>query len=408
MIFFLRYSFALLLKCTLPVLLVVAPLSFGDEYYPEPDSAAGWRKNTDPGFMRSLGLDPDNVDAFGEYNLSITKTSHIKGRDYHKYTGALVIKDGWIVGEWYNREDGADYMNYLSSVGKTFALACFGIVEKDGQEGRVDHVLDRNSRVYDPRWLGIGFPLSDERKRDITFEQIFQHTSGLCPQKTADGRLIENGRDRWTDYASWVLGQEERWHQTHKLYFSPGRPEEFADRETWGAHEGAYSSVGFAHIGLVIQGLYGIPAHQFLWERLLRPLGFSGIDFHNPPNPPKIKWFSAGGLRMTTRDFGRFAYFLSRGGRWNGRLLVPDGWVDSFTSSPNYQNLRSNVDGYFGENYPADMFRLFGSGGNFAFVVPGYDLIAIRTSRTALFLQKVLERDFLRRVFLMIPGYVVD
>ena len=111
---------------------------------------------------------------------------------------------------------------------------------------------------------------------------------------------------------------------------------------------------------------------------------------------------------MTTRDLGRFAYFLSRDGRWDGRRLLPDGWVESFTSIPNYPNIRSNVDGYFGQEFPPDMFRLFGSGGNLVFIVPGHDLIAIRTGRTSNALAKILERDFLRRVFLMIPGYDVE
>ena len=119
-------------------------------------------------------------------------------------------------------------------------------------------------------------------------------------------------------------------------------------------------------------------------------------------------WFSAGGLRMTARDLARFAYLLLRDGRWGDRRLLPEGWVESFTSSPNYPNLRSNVDGYFGRKYPPDMYRLFGSGGNLVFVIPSYDLIAIRTGRAVNALTKVLQRDFLRRTFLMLPGFEVE
>lgn len=392
-----------------PVLLAISTSTVpANDYYPSPGSQGGWRKNVEPEFIRSRGLDPLNVKAFGEYNLSIPNQSHIEGHDYHEHTGALVIKDGWIVGEWYRRPDGATYMNYLSSIGKSLALACFGIAELDGVRGATDTVIGRNSRVYDRRWLETGFPLSDERKQEITFEQVFRHTSGICPQITAQGKILEKGRDRWTDYDAWVVGHDPKWPQTAKLYFDPGQVQDFDGRERWGGHEGAYSSVAFAHVGLVIRGLYGVPAHQFLWERLLQPLGFSGIDYHKPPQPPDIMWFTAGGVRMTTRDLGRFAYLLLRGGRWEDHRLLPEGWVESFTSSPDYQNLRSNVDGYFGRAYPPDMFRLFGSGGNFVFIVPGLDLIAIRTGRTANALTKILQRDFLRRVFLMIPGYEVE
>jgi len=386
----------------------VPALTLAEDYYPPPESQGGWRKNVDPEFIRSRGLDPVHVEGFGGYSLSVPNETVIENHDFHEHTGALVIKDGWIVGERYRSSDGAGYMHYLSSIGKSFALACFGIVELDGLEGRIPDRINRNSRVYDTRWLEQGFPLSDPRKQQITFEQVFQHTSGICPQNAADGRILEKGRNLWSDYDAWVVGHEDQWPQTKRLYFDPGRIPQPGVREGWSGREGSYSSVAFAHIGLVLRGLYDMPAHQFLWERLLEPLGFSGIDYHEPPHPGRIMWFTAGGLRMTTRDLARFAYFLLRDGRWKDKRLLPDGWVRSFTSSPDYPNIRSNVDGYFGRKYPPDMFRLLGSGGNFVFVVPGYDLIAIRTGRTANALMKVLQRDLLRRLFLMIPEYQAE
>jgi len=397
------------MKIASPILLVVAMLGLAansaGQYFPESDAEEGWRKNTDPDFVRSLGLDPEHVEGFGGYNMSI-KNAQIGTSDYGKHKGALLIKDGWIVGEWYNRPDGASFKNYLSSVGKTLALACFGIMVRDGMSGAIDYKIDRNSKLYDKRWFEAGFPLSDPGKTEITFDHVFRHTSGICPQKTADGVIVERGRNHWTDYASWVVGRDRRWPQTSMLYFTPGVPQQYPGRERWGAHEGVYSSVAFAHIGLVISEVYGMPAYRFLWRRLLKPLGFSGLDFHNPPQPPDIRWFTAGGLRITTRDFARFAYFLLHEGLWENEQMVPEGWIESFTSTPYYPNLRSNVDGYFGEQYPKDMFRVFGSGGNFAFIVPGYNLIAVRTGRINNFFMDALERDLLRRLFLVLPGYL--
>ena len=43
--------------------------------------------------------------------------------------------------------------------------------------------------------------------------------------------------------------------------------------------------------------------------------------------------------------------------------------------------MRSNVDGYFGAQYPKDMYRIAGSGLNWAYIVPSLDLIALRTGR---------------------------
>lgn len=374
----------------------------GKDYFPPSDSEGGWRKNTDTEFIESLGLDPFHVEGFGGHSLSIPSDSHIVGYKYHEHVGTLVVKDGWIVGEWYNREDGAEFRNYLASVGKTFAIAMFGIAVQDAVDGRIPYSLDLSDRLYDRRWLAEGHPLSDPRKVEITFDQVFRHVSGMCPEETPDGTKIERGRDQWSDYVSWVVGHDANWPQTADLYFPPGRVAEYRDRTREPGHEHAYSSVAFAHIGLLLRNIYDMPAHQLLWERLLEPIGFSGIDYHEPPDPPSVKWFSAGGLRMTTRDFARFAYFIMKGGRWKDRQLLPEGWLDELTSTPYYPNLRSNVDGYFGERYPRDLIRIFGSGGNLAFIVPSLDLLAVRTSRTNNTLARLVEKDLLNRLFLMV------
>ena len=41
------------------------------DYFPPTESKGGWRKNVDPEFIRSLGLDPDKLEEFGQYNLSV-------------------------------------------------------------------------------------------------------------------------------------------------------------------------------------------------------------------------------------------------------------------------------------------------------------------------------------------------
>ena len=365
------------------------------DYFPPPESAGGWRKNTDPSFVGSLGLDPERLEQFGRFNLQVPNSNWMP---YANYKGIIVIKNGWIVGEWYNVPQAKSFRTYISSNGKSFAIACFGIMAADSRAGRIEAGIDAESRVYNRQWLPQGFPLSDPRKKDITFEQIFRHRSGICPERTASGEDVEKGRNEWTDYVDWIVAHDEKWPSTGRLYFTPGHPEQYAGSETWGMVSGAYSSVSFGHIGLVIQNLYGRPASDFLWERLLDPLGFSGIDFHAPPSET-IRWFSAGGVRMNPRDYARFAYFLLHDGLWNRQQIVPRSWIQRFRTSPLYPNIRSNADGYFGTQYPEDMFRIAGSGLNWAFIVPSLDLVALRTGRASNDIWDEVEKEFLRRLF---------
>ena len=366
-----------------------------DGYFPPRESAGGWRKDTSEEFIRSLGMIPDRLEAFGQYNLSVPNSGWMS---YSNYKGIIVIKDGWIIGEWYNTEEAARFKTYLSSNGKAFALVCFGIMVDDGRNKIISTEMISESLLYQKKWLPQGFPLSDPRKVNITFEQVFQHTSGLCPERTGNGDPVEKGRDQWTDYIDWLVGHDQKWMSTQPLYFSPGHAEEYGGKSMDGSHAIAYSSVGMGHLGIVFQNVYAKPASEFLWERLLDPIGFSGIDYHNPPSD-SIKWFSAGGLRMTPRDYARFAYFLLHDGRWGNKQIVSGEWIKKFRCSSLYPNIRSNIDGIFGEEYPKDMFRIAGSGVNIAFIIPSMNLVALRTGRVDNACWDEVERTFLKKLF---------
>ncbi len=80
------------------------------------------------------------------------------------------------------------------------------------------------------------------------------------------------------------------------------------------------------------------------------------------------------------------------------KQLVPDGWIQRFRLSSRYPNLRSNVDGFFGR-YPATMFRIAGSGLNWAFVVPELNLIALRAARSDNRTWNEVEQTFLAKLF---------
>lgn len=366
-----------------------------DEYFPPSESNGGWRKNTSQSFVQSLGINPEKLEEFGQYNLSVPNSNW---EPYSNYKGILVIKDGWIIGEWYSTEDAAQFKTYLSSNGKAFAFVCFGIMADDSRTHLIPMAIDFDSRLYQQEWLPQGFPLSDPRKSDIIFEQVFQHTSGLCPERTAYGDPVEKGRDQWTDYIDWLVGHDQQWPQTQPLYFPPGHAADYDGKTMDGHHAIAYSSVGVGHLGLLFQNVYSKPAHEFLWERLLGPIGFSGIDFHRPPSD-SIKWFSAGGLRMTPRDYARFAYFLLHDGQWEHQQIVSRNWIKKFRCSDLYPNIRSNSDHIFGKDYPKDMFRIAGSGVNIAFIIPSMNLIALRTGRVDNARWDEVERTFLEKLF---------
>jgi hypothetical protein len=338
-------------------------------YYPPPETDGGWRKNTEASFVESLGLDPDLLEQFGQYNLSIASSSGVKG--------CLVIKDGWIVGEWYEGTDAETFLNYISSNGKAWAMLLFGrLVERQPS-------LGLGARVYDSGWLAEGFPLSDLRKDQITFDMIFRHTSGILPESVGDTR---EGAD-W-DFQLYTVGRDSDYPESAPLQFDPGSQSD-------------YSSVAYNHLSLVFRNATGQLGADYLRQELLDPIGFGAVSYRQMTGMGDYEWACSGqtGPRMTTRDYARLAYLMLRDGRWEDEQLVPTAWLDTFRTSAAYGNIRSNVDGYYGASYPSDMYRVAGSGLNWAYVVPSLDLVALRTSRASNALWAEVESSFLEQLF---------
>ena len=184
----LRRAPARLVRCCLlaacAVLLAGCDRLFGDEdYFPPPETMGGWRANLSPEFVRSRGLDPAALEDLGRFSQSI-RNSAWPGYDYHHHTATIVIKDGWIVGEWYSLPETRFFQQYLASNGKSFAYLLFGVLVKESRERQARVQFTEQSRVYDPTYLQEGFPLSDPRKAEITFEQIFRHTAGFLPEES--------------------------------------------------------------------------------------------------------------------------------------------------------------------------------------------------------------------------------
>ncbi len=354
-------------KLLLLLLLFSAPVTASATYYPPPEDAGGWRSSCSTlGHLR-LGVNPAAVKELLAYSTSLDGTS-----------GTIIIKDGWIIGERYKRSKDRKKLHYVASVGKNFSLACFGIMVEDSRRGRLPWKIDNNAKLYDRRWLKIGFPLSDPRKAEITFDMVFQHTAGFLSESLS----ISTGRNKWHNYAAWLTGYSFKFPRTNTLEYPPGKPEVSAHRQYWGRHCGVYSSLGFAHISEVLREVYQVPADRFLKERLLEPIGIRRFAFHRSPAAPERMWFSGGGLRLTTRDLARLGWLYLNKGKWRQTRLFPADWLEEMIATGNYPNLLSNRDGYFGRDLPPTLYRMFGSGLNFVFILPEHNLVVVRTSHT--------------------------
>ena len=111
-------------------------------------------------------------------------------------------------------------------------------------------------------------------------------------------------------------------------------------------------------------------------------------------------------VHATARDFARFGYLYLRDGIWDGRRLLPEGWVD-------HGRLPRSVDPEDGDLYGAHWwvvgdefgsFRASGYEGQSILVSPGLDLVVVRLGKTPKEREPTCHR-WRRRVIEAFAGY---
>ncbi len=143
----------------------------------------------------------------------------------------------------------------------------------------------------------------------------------------------------------------------------------------------------------------GKPYDEFAIETLFRPIGIEHWWFQYFEGGPEVGRHPSHGLGMPARDMARIAYCMMRGGRWEGRQVIPHWFVEE-TAAPTHDvrgpEMRFKVNsqifshgwelpsrltgqgGRTGEGIPADARSKPGSGGQILAFVPSLDLVVAR------------------------------
>jgi CubicO group peptidase (beta-lactamase class C family) len=334
-------------------------------------------------------MNPAGISALGSYGMSLPWESFSTGVSGYDASNkaVLVIKNGWVVGEVYNKTSARTAVYYLASNGKSFAMMLTGRLQLDYPGLNIT----LSSRLYDRRWLSQGFPLTDARKADITFDHVFRHASGVIPQVEDPIAEVSVSREPDWNFAPFTVGKDGDYPVTAPLYFRPGSPSSY-DGDT-------YSSVAFNHLSLVFRNITGMEAGAYLRKRILDPIGVGRMAYISSSGMGSYVWATGGNNLASARDYARLAYLLLHEGDWAGNRIFTSTWIRRFTTGSGYRNMHSNVDCHWGAQYPKDLYRLVGSGVNLAFVVPSLDLVATLNGRTPNNLRDEVTRKFLEKLF---------
>ena len=343
--------------------LAVWPITcaLGVDYFPPPDSAGGWRTQTDADKIRRMaGIDLNRLD---EAFAFIQETS--------QNGGLLVVRHGYLVYEKYfgkgNREAHPD----MASIGKAFTSVSCGIMLKEKHDQIPDGL---EQRVFTEKYLPEALPLSDPLKADIKLGNLLSMTAGMHGDGANPG--IVDGQDVQLQVLPRQVDAVDQDLSALKvpLWTKPGAGY-------------SYSSASPHVASIVLRHLTGMEMQEYIDLKLAKPMGFGSWAYAIHRNGVTLPHTPGGGsIALRSTDAIRFAYLVLHQGRWNKQQLAPADYL-GLCGRPSPYNPHSpfslmfevNADGHvFGA--PRDAFFKSGAGGSAIYIVPSLDMVIYKMS----------------------------
>lgn len=131
------------------------------------------------------------------------------------------------------------------------------------------------------------------------------------------------------------------------------------------------------------------------YEALFEPLGMRRVVLGRDPSG---QFIVSTAMHAAAVDWARLALFLARDGVWDGRRLLPPGWVD-FMRTPTPESKCNYgatvwIRGGCNDGRPSPVFELSGFMGQGVTIVPESETIVVRTGFGPWIMGDLLERIF--------------
>lgn len=157
-----------------------------------------------------------------------------------------------------------------------------------------------------------------------------------------------------------------------------------------------YNSMGTYVLSAIVQKVTGQKVIDYLYPRLFRPLGITGIHWDESPQGINCGGW---GLYIRTEDMAKMGQFILQKGQWKGKQLLPESWINEATTSHiasvpagvRPEELKEkgltikNSDWLQGYGYQMwrcrhDAIRADGANGQYIIILPEKDAVIVTTA----------------------------
>lgn len=266
----------------------------------------------------------------------------------------------------------------------------------------------------------------DTEKVDMTFSVAKSYVATMAGL-ALDRGMIKNVNDRVADYVkdggfdsphnakiTWhmLLNQTSEWEGT--LFEKPDVADRREGRDRALRAPGTfweYNDVRVNRASLAILRVWGQALPEVLKREIMDPIGASPTwEWHGyrtswvDVNGKRVQSVSGGGhwgggVWASTRDHARFGLLHLRRGKWNGKQLLSEKWIDMATTPTDirpvygYMWWLNNDKGTTHKGATPKSFFARGAGGNTIWVCPELDMVVVTrwldTRATDEFMEKV-------------------
>ena len=274
---------------------------------------------------------------------------------HHEFHSFMLIRHGKIIAEcwWYPYR--ADLKHSLYSLSKSFTATAVGFAKAEGRLSLSDKVIS----FFPNQVPDNGSPYLQE----LTIRDLLTMSVGQDPDPTPF--IVSD--------TNWI-----RRFLALPIKNEPGT--------TF-----LYNSMATYMLSAIVQKVTGQTIFNYLQPRLFEPLNITGIDWETDP-----KGINTGGwgLRLKTEDIAKFAQLFLQKGKWNGKQILPEGWVEEASTTkiiqhPQY-SLAKRDSSDWEQGYCYQMWRCRhnayrgdGAFGQYAIIMPDQDAVIAITSESA-------------------------
>ncbi|MCO6389006.1 serine hydrolase [Aliihoeflea sp. 40Bstr573] len=247
----------------------------------------------------------------------------------------VVLRDGKVIADWHAPHADLNRPHVIFSISKSVTGMLAGIAVDDG-------LLDPHAPITDYVPMPGSSAYGSARVRDLLDMTVDLDFDEEYTDK-------DSAFDRYRRAMLWNPERADATAQTMEQFLATLPPRGAADH----GKRFYYASPNTDLLGLVIERAVGRRYHDYLAERLLKPMGMTGASYVTVDRVGTAR--AAGGICITVEDLARLGDLVRLDGRNAAdQQIIPAEWIADMHTNGNRQ---AWVDGNFADMFTNGRYR---------------------------------------------------